>query len=55
MLFVMSCVKVMTNEGGIPADRCFYNFRDVGAESFGKNDQTIAALRAAAAAATEPK
>ena len=40
----------MTTEGGIPPERCFYNFRDVGAESFGKNDQTIAALRAAAAA-----
>mgnify|MGYP003386352183 CR=1 FL=1 len=39
----------MTTEGGIEASRCFYNFRDVSAEQFGKNDQTIAALRANAA------
>jgi len=45
----------MTNEGGIDADRCFYNFRDVGAEHFGKNDQTIAAVRAAREAASESK
>lgn len=43
----------MTTEGGISGDRCFYNFRDVVAEHFGKNDQTIAAIRAAAAASTK--
>jgi hypothetical protein len=39
----------MTTEGGIEAERCFYNFRDVSAELFGKNTDTIAARRAAAA------
>lgn len=50
---IPSLTEVMTTEGGIDPERCFYNFRDVDAEFFGKNVHTIASLRAAAEAAAK--